>query len=295
MLSQSYQHNIEILLRKIEKADAIVVGGAAGMSASAGYNWYRKDETFLKYFGKFAEKYGIENIFYGFYYRFQTREERWAYIATLIKFVYEAEPGQPYLDLWQLLQDKNYFVLTTNQDTLFSKVFPEKKVSAIQGDWRYFQCSDRCHDRIYSNKAQIEQMYTNIEGTRIPTELIPTCPNCGQDMEPWVRSRIFLEGSSFRRELIKFQMFLMKNKYRKILFLELGVGTMTPMFIKEPFWEMTNSLPDAYYISINPNDAVVPREIEEKGLALNEDISHVLQATLKKKKQPANDLKIVHT
>lgn len=295
MLSQSYQHNIEILLRKIEKADAIVVGGAAGMSASAGYNWYRKDETFLKYFGKFAEKYGIENIFYGFYYRFETREERWAYIATLIKFVYEAEPGQPYLDLWQLLQDKNYFVLTTNQDTLFSKVFPEEKVSAIQGDWRYFQCSDRCHDRIYSNKAQIEQMYTNIEGTRIPTELIPTCPNCGQDMEPRVRSRIFLEGSSFRRELIKFQIFLMKNKNRKILFLELGVGTMTPMFIKEPFWEMTNSLPDAYYISINPNDAVVPREIEEKGLALNEDISHVLQAALKKKKQPANDLKIVHT
>ena len=35
----------------------------------------------------------------------------------------------------------------------------------------------------------------------------------------------------------------MKNKYKKILFLELGVGTMTPMFIKEPFWEMTYSLP----------------------------------------------------
>lgn len=281
MFDQQYQDHIETLIEKIEDADAIVVGGAAGMSAAAGYNWYRTDETFLKYFGKFAEKYNIENIFYGFYYRYSTREERWAYIATLIKFVYDSKAGQPYLDLLQILQGKDYFILTTNQDTQFSKVFPEEKVSAIQGDWRYFQCSDRCHDEVYENKEKVEEMYANIEGTRIPTEMIPTCPKCGQDMEPWVRSHIFLEGSFFKRELMKFQQYIMKNKYKKILFLELGVGKMTPMFIKEPFWEMTYSLPNAYYISINPEDAIVPREIEEKGLAISEDIARVFQDALK--------------
>lgn len=127
MFNQLYRENIETSLQKMEEADAIVVGGAAGMSASAGYNWYQTDDTFLTYFGKFAQRYNIESIFYGFYYRFSTSEERWAYIATLIKFVYEAEAGQPYLDLLQLLQDKNYFVLTTNQDTLFFRVFPEEK------------------------------------------------------------------------------------------------------------------------------------------------------------------------
>ncbi|GAB3044252.1 SIR2 family NAD-dependent protein deacylase [Virgibacillus ainsalahensis] len=285
MLDQQYQDHIAILLQKMEEAEAVVVGSAAGMSAAAGYNWYQTDEIFLKYFGKFAEKYGIENIFYGFYYRFETREERWAYIATLIKFVYETQAGQPYLDLKQLLQDKNYFVLTTNQDTQFSKVFPEEKVSAIQGDWRYFQCSHRCHDQVYLNKELARSMYRNIEGTRIPTALIPTCPTCGQDMEPWVRSRIFLEGSFFRNELVKFQAYLMKNKYKKILFLELGVGTMTPKFIKEPFWEMTYRLPGASYISVNPKDAVVPRAIEEKGLAIKEDIARVLQDVLKEKEK----------
>lgn len=285
MLIQKYQENIDTLLQKIQDAEAIVVGGAAGMSAAAGYNWYRTDETFLKYFGEFADHYGIENIFYGFYYRFTTREERWAYIATLIKFVYDAEAGQPYLDLWQLLQDKNYFVATTNQDTQFSKVFPEEKVSLIQGDWRYFQCSARCHDGVYFNKEQIEEMYANIEGTKIPTELIPVCPNCGHDMEPWVRSHVFLEGGFWKSQMIKYQAYLMKNKYKKILFLELGVGTMTPMFIKEPFWEMTHSLSNAYYISINPKDAMVPREIAEKGLAINEDIAQVFQDALNEKRK----------
>ena len=280
MFDQLYQDHIETLIQKIEEADAIVVGGAAGMSAAAGYNWYRTDETFLDHFGKFAEKYNIENIFYGFYYRFYTKEERWAYIATLIKFVYDSEAGQPYLDLLQLLQGKDYFILTTNQDTQFSKVFPEEKVSAIQGDWRYFQCSDRCHDEVYENKEQVEEMYANIEGTRIPTKMIPTCPKCGQDMEPWVRSHIFLEGTFFRREIMKFQQYIMKNKYKKILFLELGVGRMTPMFIKEPFWEMTYSLPNAYYITINPKDALLPRELDDKGLAIHEDIARVLQDAL---------------
>lgn len=163
MLDQNYQDHIEILRQKIEESEVVIVGGASGMSAASGYNWYQTNKIFLKYFGKFADKYGIDSIFYGFYYRFETREERWAYIATLIKFVYDAKAGQPYIDLKQLLKDKNYHVLTTNQDMQFSKVFPEEKVSLIQGDWRYFQCSDGCHDQVYFNQELVENMYRNME------------------------------------------------------------------------------------------------------------------------------------
>ena len=68
-----------------------------------------------------------------------------------------------------------------------------------------------------------------------------------------------------------------------MLFLELGVGTMTPKFIKEPFWEMTYSMPDAYYITINPKDAVIPNNIKEKAIAINEDIAHTLSDILNKR------------
>lgn len=241
-----------------------MVGGAAGMSEAGGFSAYQTDENFLKYFGKFADKYGFKNIFDGFYYPFPSREERWAFLATDIKYMYDTEPGGPYLNLLELLQEKNYFIVTTNQDAQFSKTFPDEKVSPIQGDMRYFQCGSRCHDHVYFTKEQVEIMYANIEGTRIPTELIPVCPKCGQDMEPWVRSFVFLEGSAYRNELRKYNEYLINNKDKKILFLELGVGTMTPMFIKEPFWNMTYSLPNAYYITINPKDAVVPQELREK-------------------------------
>ncbi|MCM0624498.1 hypothetical protein M5J14_08155 [Lysinibacillus sp. OL1_EC] len=51
MLNQLYQDYIETLIQKIEEADAIVVGGAAGVSAAAGYSWYQTDESFLNHFG----------------------------------------------------------------------------------------------------------------------------------------------------------------------------------------------------------------------------------------------------
>lgn len=283
MLDKQYQDSIDTLLEKIQDAEAIVIRGAAGMSVADGYSYYDVNETFTKYFGKFADKYGITSIFGGFYHPFKTREERWAYLATMGKLIHDTEPGQPYFDLYKLLQGKDYFIVTTNQDTLFNKVFPDERVAPIQGNSSYYQCSRPCHDEVYKNKEMIEEMYANIEGTTIPTSLIPVCPKCGEDMEPWVRSFVFLEGNHWKNIMQKYLTYLRENKHKKILFLELGVGTMTPMFIKEPFWEMTQNLPGAYYISIIPKDAVIPQEIVHKGITIKEDIAHVLRDALKEK------------
>lgn len=285
MLSQQYQNNIDTLLQKIQEAEVIVVGGAAGMSAASGYNWYHDDAMFRKYFNVFAEKYGIDSIFGGFYYKFRTEEERWAYLSTLINFVAEVPIGHTYKDLYKILRNKNYFILTTNQDTQFFQVFPEEKVSAIQGDWTYLQCRRPCHDDIYPYAEQAKELCSHIEGTRIPSSMVPKCPVCGGHMELWVRSFVFLEGTKYKSEMDKYHKFLLENKNKKVLFLELGVGQMTPMFIKEPFWNMTYSWPDAYYITINPKDALLPRELTDKGLAIHEDIAWVLQDALGEKEK----------
>ena len=65
--------------------------------------------------------------------------------------------------------------------------------------------------------------------------------------------------------------------YTSILFLELGVGRMTPMFIQEPFWNLTLNLPDAYYIAVNEQYDFLPKDIEEKGMVIKGDIAKVLK------------------
>ncbi|APC41402.1 SIR2 family NAD-dependent protein deacylase [Clostridium estertheticum] len=134
-----------------------------------------------------------------------------------------------------LLKDKNYYILTTNQDTQFEKVFPIEKISAIQGDWKYLQCNRRCHDKLYDSVELLHKINAEIDvALKIPTEMGPHCPHCGAELEPWVRSRVFLEGKKYKEEHQKLSDFLRKNMNKKVLFLELGVGRMTPMFIQEP-------------------------------------------------------------
>ena len=127
-------------------------------------------------------------------------------------------------------------------------------------------------------------MYQAIQDRHIPTSMIPHCPKCGRAMEPWVRGYSFLEGAKYREQYEKWNGFLQKNKEKKILFLELGVGRMTPMFIQEPFWNMTRALPNAYYLTINPRDALLPKELKEKGYAIHEDIAEVLGDAVKQEK-----------
>lgn len=271
--------NIKTLVDKIQDADAILVGAAAGMPAACGYNFfYQNDEIFEKYLGEFGRKYGYTGAFNGFYYRYPSREAHWAFLARMSYMEYECETGKPYYDLMELIRDRNYHIMTTNQDFQFTRVVPEEKLSAIQGDSRYFQCSRRCHDEIYYNKEMVYAMNDAIdENLCIPPDMIPRCPKCGAEMEPWVRGFTFLEGKKYKDEYRKINEFLEENKEKKILFLELGVGRMTPMFIQEPFWNLTYSLPRAFYITINPKDAILPQALVGKGIAIKEDIASVLR------------------
>lgn len=156
------------LLEKIEISDAILVGATAGMSAACGFNFfYQNDSYFQKYLGEFHKKYGYTGAFNGFYYRYPSSEARWAFLARMGYMEYECETGKPYYDLMELLAGKNYHIMTTNQDFQFTRVVPEEKLSAIQGDSRYFQCSRRCHDEIFYNKDMVYAI-----DARVPSILI---------------------------------------------------------------------------------------------------------------------------
>ncbi len=277
-----YEEEVKSLLKHIEEADAIVVGAASGLSAAAGFkHYYVRDDDFVENFSDFEDKYGYHCTFDGAYYPYMKDEERWAFTARFLSMILNAETGETYHDLYKLLENKPVHIITTNQDSQIERVFPPENISAIQGDFRYFQCSKRCQDKLYEAKDIVDNLEENIdENLEIPTELIPRCPNCGAQLDTWARSPVFLEGSKYINEHLKAQKFIQENQDKKILFLELGVGRMTPMFIQEPFWNLTYNLDNAYYITINPKDALLPVAIKDKGMAIPEDIAKVFKDAL---------------
>ena len=108
--SKSYEEQLKLLVEHIKEAGAIMVGAASGMSAAAGYrHYYERDKDFVEHLGDFEKKYGFHNSFDGFYYRYRTSEERWAFIARNLCMILDAQTGQPYYDLFEILKDKNYY------------------------------------------------------------------------------------------------------------------------------------------------------------------------------------------
>ena len=100
-----YEEQIELFVQKVQEADCIIVGGASGLSAAGGGDFYYEDnESYRKYFKPFAEKYHFKGAFDGMQYPFGTREEHWGYLATFLHTTQTAPVRKPYLDLDAILE-----------------------------------------------------------------------------------------------------------------------------------------------------------------------------------------------
>ena len=274
-----YSAQIEKLHIVLEQSDAVIIGAGAGLSTSAGLSY--SGSRFNEHFHDFQEKYGIQDMYSGGLYPFVTPEEHWAYWSRYIYINrYMDAPKPVYNDLLKLVQDKDYFVITTNVDHCFQKAgFDKKRLFYTQGDYGLFQCSEPCCQETFDNEAVIREMVKRQEDMKIPTELLPTCPHCGKPLTMNLRSDdTFVENKGWHRAAERYENFLRTRAGQKILFLELGVGYNTPVIIKYPFWQMTAENPNATYICINQGQAVCPQEIERQSDCINADIGQVLQS-----------------
>lgn len=268
----------EKLAALLENADAIVTGAGSGLSAAAGLTYF--GERFTTHFHEFIERYGMKDMYSAGFYPFATQEEKWAYWSRHIYYNrYDVAAGPPYLDLYTLLKDKNYFILTTNVDHQFQLAgFPEERIFATQGDYGLFQCAKACHKKLYNNEAQVRAMVARQKNCLIPSELVPKCPVCGGNMEVNLRcDGYFVEDEAWMRACGRYEAFLRENKDRRVVYLELGVGMNTPGIIKYPFWQLTYNNPAAVYVCVNLAEACAPQEIKERSLCISGDIAQVLK------------------
>ncbi len=265
------------LKEKLQKADAVIIGAGAGLSASAGFLY--TGERFSKYFQDFIDKYGFQDMYSGGFYPFDTLEEYWAFWSRYIYINrYMDAPRPVYKQLYELIKDKDYFVLTTNVDHCFQKAgFDKQRLFYTQGDYGLWQCSQPCHKKTYDNEEMVRAMVEQQKDMRIPSELVPKCPVCGKPMSMNLRADdTFVEDEGWHAASVRYREYLEEHKNKKVLFLELGTGMNTPGIIKFSFWKMTYEWPDAFYACLNLNEAYAPDKIKMKSICINDDIGNVL-------------------
>lgn len=276
---QNYSEQINKLKYAFETADAVLIGAGAGLSTAAGFTY--GGERFKKFFADFGAKYGIRDMYSGGFYPYDTLEEYWAWWSRHIFYNRYSDPPKPvYDELFKLVKDKDYFVVTTNVDHCFQKAgFDKRRLFYTQGDYGLFQCSVPCRDKTYDNEAIIRRMVAEQKDMRIPSELIPRCPVCGAPMTVNLRTDdTFVQDEGWNAACERYEAFVHKHKDSRILFLELGVGNNTPVIIKYPFWRFTDGNARATYACVNYGEAFCPPQIEKRAICINADIDRVLQS-----------------
>ncbi len=272
-----------------------MIGAGAGLSTSAGFLY--TGERFEKYFADFSEKYGFHDMYSGGFYPYKTPEEHWAYWSRYIYINrYTHTPGPVYEQLFDLVRDKDYFVLTTNVDHCFQKAgFDKARLFYTQGDYGLFQCSRPCGKDTCDNEEVIRKMVLaqgfTIAGNgtleppenkapkmTVPAGLLPVCPKCGAPLTMNLRADdTFVEDAGWQKAAKQYREFVYSHRKGEILFLELGVGFNTPGIIKYNFWQMTAQNPKAIYACVNYGEAYVPEEIAKRSVCISGDIGAVLQ------------------
>lgn len=270
---ESYRCALAELQRRIDEADAVLVGAGSGLSSAAGYNHYHWAPYFARALAPFREHYGFKSPFDGFYHLFSDYETQWGYYGAYIKAMQDAPTGAPYEHLARILAKagKPFHMLTTNIDGQCQRVFPAERITSFQGDFDFLQCSQPCCDKLRDDHDLARALTANLdERLAVPSELVPRCELCGRVMAPWVRDDTFLEGAAWREGIARYQAFLDQwaDGGHRLLLLELGVGEMTPGVIKLPFWALAQNVPGVFYASANLAPTAPPLQLAENSLHL---------------------------
>ena len=275
---EEYSSRILQAKQAIKQADYIIIGAGSGLSTAAGLLY--SGEKFEKDFREFIEKYHFDNLYSASFYEFKIQEEKWAFFAKMIKLNrYNEKPLKLYQELYEIVKNKEYFVLSTNVDGQFyNSGFDKNRVFEVQGDYSYLQCENACHNKLYNNKELVEKWLRNTKNCKIPSDLVMKCPVCGGNMDMNLRKDAnFVQDENWYRQSEKYEDFLSRSKGKNVVLLEIGVGFNTPGIIRFPFEQMTANNVKTTLIRINKDHPLPMLEIRNRTISFDEDTNKIIE------------------
>lgn len=248
--------NQKLLARKIDEAQAVLVGVGEEFNESFGD------------IGKFPRLMGaLEKV--------DTDESlEWTvpYLEKLyLKKHNDGRLVEAYRGLYELIKDKNYFVITTCIDENIKKAgFDTNKIVEPCGSYRQLQCSRMCSADLYSPDEFLTLVdQALIDGTGLDLLKQPVCPLCGAKLvfnNVLCGNRYVEEG--YKPQWEKYTEWLQLTLNKKLCVLELGVGVNMPDIIRWPFEKVAFYNQKADFFRINETLYQMTEELGDKGVSI---------------------------
>lgn len=168
----------------------------------------------------------------------------------------QAEPKAAYEALYDLIRDKDYYIVTTLTDgAVYEVPFDKNRIVAPCGNIHWRQCSKACTKDIW-------------EESEVPDDVCPHCkaPLTGNT----IKAETYIEEGYLPRwkDYMKWQTGTIN---RSLVILELGEGFATPTVMRWPFEKIIYFNQKSKLYRINESFYQLPKEAEERGVSVHEN------------------------
>lgn len=168
----------------------------------------------------------------------------------------QAELKEAYEALYELIKEKDYYIVTTLTDgAIYEMPFDKNKIVAPCGNIHWRQCSKACTKDIW-------------EENEVPDDVCPHCkaPLTGNT----IKAEIYIEEGYLPRwkDYMKWQTGTIN---RSLVILELGEGFATPTVMRWPFEKIIYFNQKSRLYRVNESFYQLPKEAEERGVSVHEN------------------------
>lgn len=166
------------------------------------------------------------------------------------------EAKQAYEALYQLIKEKDYFIVTTNTDgAILESSLNRHRIVAPCGNQNWRQCANACTKDIWEAGEVLDDI----------------CPHCGA---PLVGNTIEAETYIEEGYLPQWQLYtswLTTTLNRDLLVLELGEGFKVPTVIRWPFEKTVFFNQKSHFIRVHETLSQISEEIKDRAQGIAEN------------------------
>lgn len=188
---------------------------------------------------------------------------------------YRNELVEAYQALGELLQNKNYFIVSTvmNESIYECGCFAEGKIVTPCGGYRKVQCINGCRESLMElSEVQKLNFAEFCEGKADWNDFVlGTCKQCGQQQ---VLNNVYLENyleEGYLPDWERYMKWTQGTLNKKVVVLEMGVGLQYPGIIRWPFEKIAFFNQKASFYRIHESLYQMTEELQNKGISIRKN------------------------
>lgn len=242
---------------KIEESDLVLVG--IGEQVAVPTRMMDKEEKYVN----FMEK-NPEMEYYPYLQQLFIKENQQMYVEF-------------YNRLYELIQNKNYYVLTTNvDDVIYESNIDIDRIVAPCGSIHQFVCEE-CKGEIENldDDKIIKNLQSMVNGN-VKDFNVKKCPKCGKIMRPNIVSYEYYDEKGYLDKWNRYTKWLQGTVNRKLCILELGVGLSYPTVIRWPNERIVTYNNKAYMYRIHDKLSQLSEGIGDRAKSVPENPMNII-------------------